>query len=125
PVIMSLPAIMLASAVVLGGVLAVGAACSIVVGAGGLINTFSRARNKINAEFGRNKEDIAGVPKDKIALSQTRMAFKDMMTQKWPLRPIINSKLVKRANQSRAVNRFKSFMNESDNLLDTLTVKNS
>lgn len=125
PVIMSLPAIMLASAVVLGGVLAVGAACSIAVGAGGLIKTFSRARSKINAEFQRNKEDIAGVPKDQIALSQTRMAFKDMMTQKWPFRPIVNSKLVKRINQSRAVNRFKSFMNESDNLLDTLTVKNS
>ncbi|TNE30640.1 MAG: hypothetical protein EP349_04990 [Alphaproteobacteria bacterium] len=125
PVIMSLPAIMLASAVVLGGVLAVGAAFSIAVGASGLVGTFSRARKKINAEFGRNKDDITGVPKDQIALSQTRMAFKDMLTEKWPMRPIVNSKLVKRINQSRAVNRFKSFMNESDNLLDTLTVKNS
>jgi len=125
PVIMSLPAIMLASAVVLGGVLAVGAAFSIAVGASGLIGTFSRARNKINAEFARNAGDLTGVPKDQIALSQTRMAFKDMLTDKWPMRSIVNSKLVKRMNQSRAVNRFKSFMNESDNLLDTLTVKNS
>ncbi|TVQ82508.1 MAG: hypothetical protein EA357_08615 [Micavibrio sp.] len=124
PVIMALPAVALTAAVVLGGVLTVGAIGSIAVGATGVVRTFGRTRKKINAEFGENRTDIA-VPKDEIALSQTRSAFKDMLTNRWPIRPIVNSRLAKKINKSRAVNTFKNFMNESDNLLDTLTVKNS
>ena len=127
PTLLTLPIALAGAGVIVAGLLTVAAAFSVVYGTKGLINTFSKAKKRINGEFVENKKDLTkGKKKDEeMSLSQTRSAFKDKIKNKWPVRPIIQSKLVKKLNKSKTWNRFKGFMNESDNVLDTLTVKNS
>ena len=65
PTLLTLPIALAGAGVIVAGLLTVAAAFSVVYGTKGLINTFSKAKKRINGEFVENKKDLTkGKKKD-------------------------------------------------------------
>ncbi len=132
PTVLSMPFMLAASAVALTGVLLAAAVFSVGYGIYGLSSTCKHAKSKIKNKFNdASSPDEQGIspaidaPSDDISLSDTRTAFQDMLLKKWPFKQIAASSVAQKIGKTEVWKKFSSFMAESDNLLDTLTVKNS
>ena len=125
PTIASMPLLVGASAVAASGVLVAAALFSVGYGAVGLWNTLRNTKHKVKNTFNNKAGLSKSEQKENIPLSDTRIAFKNMLLKKWPFKQMANTKLAKAIGNSGPWKKFSKFMQESDNLLDTLTVKNS
>ncbi len=126
PTILSMPFLIGASIVATSGVLMSLALFSVGYGAVGLWNSLKNINKKVKNNFNNEAaKKTADLKNDNISLADVRLAFQNMLLKKWPLKQIANSSPVRAMANSGPWKKFTEFMRESDNLLDSLTIKNS